>query len=163
VFIMSSPASDRPQATGPSNNPGRNAGRRSGPRILLWVVILLTLALMVWMSVFTAQRNPYLSDTRRNIISRSYFIEQCKTKFDEFAATVGKSQNATFDTAYDPISLVSGAVANPQTPGWVLSSNVTVSRAGLGSQSVPFACQSDDKGVVSLVQGQQPQGQPQQP
>lgn len=164
---MSSPASDRPQSTGPSNNPGRNAGQRSGPRILLWVVIVLTLALMVWMSVFTARHNPYLSDVGRNKISRSKFIEACKTKFDEFAATVGKSQNATFNTAYDPISLVSGAVANPQTPGWVLSSNVTVSRAGLGSQAVPFACQSDGNGVISLVQGaqgsQQGQGQPQQP
>jgi hypothetical protein len=132
---------------------------------MLWLAIALTVALMVWVSVFTAQRNPYLSDSKRNIISRSKFIEQCKQKFDEFAATVGKSQNATFDTKYDPISLVSGTAANPQAPGWLLSSQVTVSRSGLGSQAVPFACQSDDKGAVSLVQGApgQAPSQPGQP
>ena len=152
---MSSPANARPTS---SNS--------SGPRIALWAVIVLTLALLVWMSIFTAQRNPYLSDVGRNKISRSNFIEQCKTKFDEFASTVGKSQNAVFDTEYDPRSLVSGAVSNPQAPGWLLSSQVNVSRAGLGSQSVPFACHSDGQGVVSLVQGAQGgpgQGQPQQP
>ncbi|GGJ87733.1 hypothetical protein [Deinococcus aquiradiocola] len=142
---MSSPAPARPQSDG------------SGSRVLLWVAIVLTLALLVWMSVFTVQRNPYVSDVSRNKISKSRFIEECKTKFDEFATTVGKSQNATFDTEYDPISLVKGTVANPQTPGWLLSSQVTVSRAGLGSQPVPFACQSDAKGVVSLVQGAQGQ------
>ena len=133
--------------------------------MLLWVAIVLTLALLVWMTIFTAQHNPYLSDVGRNKISRSKFIEECKTKFDEFAATVGKSQNAVFDTEYDPRSLVSGAVSNPQTPGWLLSSQVTVSRAGLGSQSVPFACQSDPNGAVSLVQGAQtpPGGQSQPP
>lgn len=149
ILIMSSPSNARPR---PSKN--------SGPRILLWVAIALTLALMVWVSIFTAQRNPYLSNVERNVISRSKFIEECKTKFDEFAATVGKSQNASFDTEYDPRSLVSGAASNPQAPGWLLNSQVTVSRAGLGSQSVPFVCRSDDKGAVSLVQGAQ--GQPQQ-
>ncbi len=157
---MSSPANARPKSS-----------ESSGPRIALWVVIVLTLALLVWMSVFTAQRNPYLSDVGRNKISRSAFIEECKTKFDEFAATVGKAQNAVFNTEYAPRSLVSGAVSNPQAPGWLLSSQVNVSRAGLGSQSVPFACQSNDKGVVALVQGAQGsqgqggqgQGQPQQP
>ncbi|WP_407569329.1 hypothetical protein [Deinococcus altitudinis] len=150
---MSSPSNARP-----------TSANRSGPRVALWVVIVLTLALLVWMTVFTAQRNPYLSDVGRNKISRSDFIEQCKTKFDEFAATVGKSQNAVFDTEYDPRSLVSGAVSNPQAPGWLLSSQVSVSRAGLGSQSVPFACQSDASGAVTLVQGAQGgPGQPQQP
>lgn len=151
--IMSSPAASRP--------PQPNARRRSGPaaRIALWIAIALTVALMVWVSVFTAQRNPYLSDVGRNKISRSKFIEACKTKFDEFAATVGKSQNAVFETRYDPISLVSGTASNPQSPGWLLSSQVTVSRSGLGSQAVPFACQSDANGAVSLVQGAPGQGQ----
>ncbi len=152
---MSSPASNRSN-TSRSNTSGPRSNNTGG-RVLLWVAILLTLALMVWVTIFTSQRNPYLSDVGRNKISRSQFIEECKAKFDDFAATVGKSQNATFDTEYDPKSLVSGAVSNPQSPGWLLSSNVTVSRAGLGSQAVPFACQSDEKGVVSLVQGAPPQ------
>ena len=159
---MSSPAAAPPESTQKRSN-DRKGGGSSG-RLLLWAALVLTLALLVWMSIFTAQHNPYLSDVSRNKISRSSFIEQCKTKFDEFAATVGKSQNAVFDTEYDPRSLVSGAVSNPQAPGWLLSSQVTVSRAGLGSQSVPFACQSDANGAVSLVQGAQGgQGQPGQP
>jgi hypothetical protein len=146
---MSSPSPARPQSNGSSNT----SGKRAGPRIVLWLVIVLTLALMVWVSIFTAQRNPYLSDVGRNKISRSRFIEECKAKFDEFVVTVSKSQNAAFTTEYDPRSLVSGAVSNPEKPGWLLATQATVSRAGLGSQPVPFACQSNDQGVVSLVQG----------
>ena len=84
---MSSPANARPTSS-----------KSSGPRIALWVVIALTLALMVWMSVFTAQRNPYLSDVGRNKISRSVFIEECKAKVDAEVDQVSKSQNATFET-----------------------------------------------------------------
>ena len=44
--IMSSPTSERPKADGPSNTPGKRAGRSRGPRILLWLAIVLTVALM---------------------------------------------------------------------------------------------------------------------
>ncbi|WP_424950920.1 hypothetical protein [Deinococcus sp.] len=132
----------------PSN--ARPASNRFGPRIVLWVVIVLTLALLVWMSVFTARHNPYLSDVARNKISRSRFIETCKARVDAEVDRVSKSQNATFQTEYDPRALVSGAVSNPdpKVEGWVLISQVAVSRQGLGSQPVPFACQSDAQGAV---------------
>ena len=133
-----------------------NRRSRSNPttaRILLWVVLALTVALLGWLNVFTAQRNPYLSDVGRNKISRSAFIEACKAKFDAFADTVAKSQNAGhFGTGYVPTELFSGAVSNPSAPGWLLSSQVRVTREGYPSQTVPFACQSDAKGEVTLAQ-----------
>ena len=139
--IMSSPANRRSQSN------------RSVARPLLWLVLALTVGLLGWLTVFTAQRNPYLSDTGRNKISRSAFIEECKAKFDAFADTVAKSQNAGhFQTGYSPTELFSGAVSNPSAPGWLLSSQVRVTREGYPSQTVPFACQSNDKGEVSLIQ-----------
>ena len=141
---MSSPSNARPR---PSKN--------SGPRIALWVAIVLTLALMVWVSIFTAQRNPYLSDVERNKISRSKFIEECKVRVDEQVDQAGKRGNTVFQTEYDPRALVSGAVSNPdpKVPGWLLVSSVAVSRQGLGSQPVPFACQSNSEGVVAAQVG----------
>lgn len=122
---------------------------------MLWIVLLLSGALLVWMTIFTAQHNPYVSDVSRNKISRSRFIEECKAKVDAEVDRVSKSQNARFDTEYDPRALVSGSVSNPdpKVAGWVLISQVAVSRQGLGSQSVPIACQSDDKGVVAAQVG----------
>ena len=147
---MSSPANARPKSS-----------ESSGPRIALWVVIVLTLALLVWMSVFTAQHNPYLSDVGRNKISRSAFIEQCKVSADEFVTKIGQSRNAVFDTEYDPRSLVSGAVSNPQAPGWLLSTQIMISTVGMPSQPVPLLCQSDASGKVSTQVGGGG-GQPQQ-
>jgi hypothetical protein len=151
AFTMSSPSNARPPST------------RSGPRVFLWIVILLTLALLVWMTVFTAQRNPYLSDVSRNKISRAKFVEACKEKVNAEVDRVSKSQNAAFVTDYDPRSLMAGAVSNPdpKIAGWLLISQVTVSRQGLGSQPVPFACQSDAQGTVAAQMGGGG-GQPQQ-
>lgn len=147
---MSSPSNARPR---PSKN--------SGPRILLWVAIALTLALMVWVSIFTAQRNPYLSDVGRNKISRSKFIEACKESADEFVTKIGQSRNAVFRTSYEPLSLVAGVAPNPQTPGWLLSTQIMISTAGMPSQPVPLLCQSDASGKVSTQVGGGG-GQPQQ-
>ncbi len=125
----------------------------SGSRIALWIAVLLTLALLGWMTVFTVSHNPYANDAARNKISKYRFIEECKRQFDEFAASVGKSQNAVFTTDYDSKALVAGTVPNPDPKqvGWVLSTQVAVSRQGLGSQSIPFACQSDASGKVSYI------------
>ncbi|ULH14559.1 hypothetical protein MF271_11065 [Deinococcus sp. KNUC1210] len=147
---MSSPSVSRPPSRPTSNTAGRT---------VLWIAILLTLALLTFITIFTANHNPYVNDVARNKISKYKFIEECKTQFDQFATSVGKSQNAVFTTEYDPKSLVEGAVSNPdpKAAGWVLSSTVAVSRQGLGSQSIPFACQSDANGKVSLVQQSAPQ------
>ena len=150
---MSSPASAPPPSAQKRSNERRQPG--SGGRILLWIVLLFTAALLVWMSIFTIQRNPYVSDTGRNKISRSKFIEECKVKVDAEVERVSKTQNAVFVTEYEPRALVSGAVSNPdpKIPGWVLISQVAVSRQGLGSQPIPFACQSDAQGAVSIEMG----------
>lgn len=150
---MSSPAAVPPESTQKRSNDRKGGG--SGGRTLLWTVLLLSAALLLWMSVFTAQHNPYVSDVSRNKISRSRFIEECKAKVDAEVDRVSQSQSAKFETEYDPRALVSGSVSNPdpKVPGWVLISQVAVSRQGLGSQPVPIACQSDDKGVVQAQVG----------
>ena len=144
---MSMPSVSRPPSGG------------AAARTVLWIVILLTLALLTSVTVLAALHNPYVNDVTRNKISKYKFIEECKTQFDDFATKVGQSQNAVFTTEYDPKALVAGAVSNPdpKQAGWVLSSQVAVSRQGLGSQTIPFACQSDANGKVTLVQQSAPQ------
>ena len=141
--MMSKPSVSRPAS-------GGSAGRTA-----LWISVLLTVALLSFITVLTAQHNPYLSDVARNKISRSRFIEQCKTQFDEYVQKVGKTQaqGTVFTASYDPVALMAGAVSNPdpKKSGWVLATQASVSRAGLGSQLVPLQCQSDDIGRVTLI------------
>ena len=58
------------------------AGRDKG-RILLWLMILLSVLLLGFVTVFTARHNPLYSDRDAYGISKYKFIEACKERLHE--------------------------------------------------------------------------------
>ena len=127
---------------------------------MLWAVLLLTLALLGWLSYFTVQHNPYQTYAVYNGISKFKFVEECKEQLQ-----------AQLDQAPQPLHyrLVKAPqdflqeVAQAPGGGWQWVSNIEIGATGQpGTQQLPFACQYDKKaGKTRLlgIGGGQQQGQ----
>ena len=148
----------------PASNQHNKHGHGAAGRTLLWAAIILSLALLSFITLLAIRNNPLYSDSVTNGISKYKFIEFCKDKMtqqlDEFAKQPG---GAAIGASYNARDLVSGVSAGalprpaagatalpPRTPGWSLLGQVKLSREGFAPQTVPFACQYQKGGEVQL-------------
>ena len=148
----------------PSSNQHNKHGHGTVGRTLLWLAILLSVALLTFVTLLAIRSNPLYSNAEANGISKYKFIEFCKDelsgKLNEFAKQPGGTAIAASYNARDIVSSVSEGVlqapaanaATPptRTPGWVMVSNVKLSREGYPAQTVPFACQYEKGKPVQL-------------
>ncbi len=148
-------------------------------RIFLWLAIVLSLALLGFVTALTIRNNPYLSDSEANGISKYKFLEGCKTEMqkqlDDFATRPGGQRLNVAYVARDLVGGVTGgalsapaagATAPTRTPGWSLSSDARLLGSGIPTRQATFNCQyvNDGKGFeeAKFQVGLIPQGQPQQ-
>ena len=153
----------------PASNQHNKHGHGAAGRTLLWAAIILSLALLSFITVLAIRNNPLYSDSATNGISKYKFIEFCKDKMteqlDQFAQQPGGAKISSSYVARDIVNGVSvGALPTPaagatelppRTAGWSLLGQVKLSREGFASQTVPFACQYQKGGEVQLSLQQQ--------
>ncbi|WP_146202713.1 hypothetical protein [Deinococcus irradiatisoli] len=142
----------------------RNKRHGSMGRGLLWLAIVLSVALLGFVTALAIRNNPLYSDAATNGISKYKFIEFCKDKMTEQLDAFAKQPGgAKIDAAYNARDIVSsvsegvqpqpaaGATSLPaRVPGWSMVSQVKLSREGFASQTVPFACQYEKGKEVQL-------------
>ncbi len=155
----------------PASNQHNKHGHGTAGKVALWSAILLSLALLTFVTVWAVRANPLYSDAATNGQSKYKFIEACKEKLteqlDEFAKQPG---GAKIESTYNARDIVSGTSEGalprpeagatalpPRKAGWSLLSQVKLSRQGFASQTVPFACQYEKGGEVQLNLQQQQQ------
>lgn len=152
----------------PSSNQHNKHGHGAAGRILLWVAILVSAALLGFLTVWAVRNNPLYSNAEANGLSKYKFIEFCKDKMadqlGEFAKQSGGAQIGASYNARDIVSSVSEGVlprsaanpnaAPPRIPGWSMFSTVKLSREGYAAQTVPFGCQYEKGKEVQLVNPQ---------
>ncbi|WP_309572658.1 hypothetical protein [Deinococcus sp.] len=157
---------------------------RSGVgRTLLWLALLLTMALLGFVTVTAVRNNPIYSDRDANGISKYRFIEQCKeAAADAETLTVNASGQAvplkTLVTQSRPLATgerigssldapAAAVVAGTQSVnggGWALGGvPVTISVIGKTTSTLgqlPMQCSYDKKAAKTTAQLQLPgQGQ----
>ena len=168
--------------TRPVANTHSSTTRSPLGRIFLWVAIVLSLALLGFVTALTIRNNPYLSDAQTNGVSKYKFLEGCKNEMqkqlDDFATRPGGLRLNVAYTARDLVNgITEGAVSAPaagstqpsRTPGWSLSSDAKILGGNVPARLATFNCQyqNDGKGAenakfqVGLIP-QGAQGQPQQ-
>lgn len=154
----------------PASNQHNKHGHGTTGKVLLWVAILLSVALLGFMTVWAVRNNPLYSNAEANGLSKYKFIEQCKDKLADqlnvFAKQPGGAQIGASYNARDIVSSVSEGIQQPpaanatalppRVPGWSMVSQVKLSREGFASQTVPFGCQYE-KGKEVQLQLQQGQ------
>ncbi|THF86838.1 hypothetical protein E7T09_12220 [Deinococcus sp. KSM4-11] len=158
--------------------------RRSGVgRALQWLALLLTLALLGFVTAVAVRNNPIYSDREANGISKYRFIEQCKeAAADAETLTVNASGQAvplkTLVTQSRPLATgerigsaleapAAAVVAGTQSVdggGWTLAGvPVTISIVGKKTSTLgqlPLQCSYDKKAGKTTAQLQLPgQGQ----
>ena len=148
----------------PTSNQHNKHGHGAVGRTLLWVAIILSVALLSFVTLLAIRNNPLYSNAEANGISKYKFIEFCKDKMtdqlNEFARQPG---GAAIGASYNARDIVSGVTEGvvptpaagatslpPRTPGWALVGLVKLSREGFASQTVPFACQYEKGKEVQL-------------
>ncbi|TSA81391.1 hypothetical protein FNU79_15410 [Deinococcus detaillensis] len=148
----------------PSSNQNNKGGRGTTGKVLLWVALLLSVALLGFMTVWAVRSNPLYSNAEANGLSKYKFIEQCKDKLadqlGEFAKQPGGAPLGASYNARDIVSSVNEGISQrppanstalpPRIPGWSMVSQVKVSREGFASQTVPFGCQYEKDKQVQL-------------
>jgi hypothetical protein len=123
-------------------------------RILLWVAIVISLALLGFVTALTIRNNPYLSDAQTNGISKYKFLEGCKEEMqrqlDDFATRPGGLRLNVAYTARDLVGgITEGALSAPaagstqptRSPGWSLSSDAKLLGGNLPTRLATFNCQ----------------------
>ncbi len=142
----------------------RNKRHGALGRGLLWLAVILTVALLSFVTALAIRNNPLYSDAATNGLSKYKFIEFCKDKMteqlDAFAKQPGGAKISAAYNSRDIVSSVSEGVLTqpaagatslpPRLPGWSMISQVKLSREGFPSQTVPFACQYEKGKEIQL-------------
>lgn len=128
--------------------PRKNAYHASGRgRPLLWLVLLLALIFLGWLTYFTVAHNYYNSHAVYNGISKFRFVEECKREIQHQIDEVGQKngQRFEFSMAKSPQEFLNDVAQIPEG-GWRWVSTINLRAAGQpGSQALPFACQFEKK------------------
>lgn len=148
----------------PSSNQHNKHGHGAAGRTLLWLAIILSVALLAFVTLLAIRNNPLYSNTEANGISKYKFIEFCKdelsNKLNDFAKQPGGGAIGASYNARDIVSSVTEGILQrpaakattppPRLPGWAMVSQVKLSRDGYPAQTVPFGCQYEKGKPVQL-------------
>ncbi len=120
-------------------------------RPVLWVVLLITLAILTAMTVFAVRSNPYQTNAVYNGISKFKFVDECKEQIQAQLAQAPQKLNYRLVKA--PQDFLQ-EVAQAPGGGWQWVSNMEISAPGQpGTQQLPFACQYDKKAGKTQLLG----------